>query len=108
MAQAGFGNFAGQQKELDVPEKMFAAIVENPALQMPPFRRLQASFSYIILRGMRSPGFVLAIVSLLAALPVCGQNETRETAPAEAKALTAIEELMSKSRQGGDKPTDQD
>jgi len=56
---------------------------------------------------MTSPRSVWAVF-LLIALPVCGQEESPETSPAETKAFTAIQELMKKSRQGGDKPTEQD
>ncbi len=45
---------------------------------------------------------------LLVALPVCGQNEPDESSPAEAKEFTAIQELLRKTRQGGEKPTEQD
>ena len=57
---------------------------------------------------MRSARWTWGIILLLATLPVCGQDESPETSPAELGAFTAIQDLMSKSRQGGDKPTEQD
>jgi len=50
----------------------------------------------------------LVFIVMLTALPVCGQNEPPATSSAEAKAFTAIVELMKKTRQGGDKPTEKD
>src|SRR5436190_4123907 len=57
---------------------------------------------------MRSPRFVWAMVFLPIAFVICGQDESPETSPVEAKAFAAIEELLGKSRQGDDKPTEQD
>lgn len=57
---------------------------------------------------MSSPRFAWVFVILLAALPLCGQNESSETPPAEARAFAAIQELMKSTRQGGDKPTERD
>jgi thiol-disulfide isomerase/thioredoxin len=57
---------------------------------------------------MRAPRFVWAIVFLPIAFLIYGQDGSPETSPAEAKAFAAIEELMRKSRQGEDKPTEQD
>lgn len=45
---------------------------------------------------------------LLIALPLCAQDQPPETSPAEAKAFAVIQDLMKKTRQGGDKPTEQD
>jgi len=70
--------------------------------------RLRKDSSLIIFLCMSSPRSVWAIVFMLVALAVCGQNEPAESSPAEAKAFTAIQELMRKTRQGGDKPTEQD
>jgi thiol-disulfide isomerase/thioredoxin len=57
---------------------------------------------------MRSPRYALAFAFLLFGLVLRGQEKSLEPSPPEAKAFAAIEELMRKTRQGGDKPSDQD
>src|SRR5438105_15165867 len=62
----------------------------------------------IMLRDMRSPRSVWAFLSLLIALPVCGQNKPAENSATETAASNAIQEMMRKVHQGGDKPKEQD
>ena len=57
---------------------------------------------------MRSNCLVLPLVVLLLAAPLFAQDASNSPSPEEAKAFEAITEMMPKTRQGGDNPTDAD
>jgi hypothetical protein len=57
---------------------------------------------------MNIPPFVWAMAFLLISLPLCGQTESPQASPAEGKAFSAITELMAKTKQGGQNPSEQD
>ena len=57
---------------------------------------------------MTAPQFIRALAYLLVALPLHAQNNPVQISPAEAKAFAAITDLMGKTRQGGERPSEQD
>src|SRR2546430_9947699 len=52
--------------------------------------------------------FAWPFACVLVALPLCGQNEPPKLSPSEDKEFAVITELMVKTRQGGENPTEQD
>src|SRR5438552_389583 len=60
------------------------------------------------LQSLCFPHECWALAYLLVALPLCGQNASPQTSPAEDKAFSAITELMAKTKQGGQNPSEQD